>query len=89
VPLGVGEQVFVFDRADRPLSEEGTGLSEGVGQRVDIRFIVIEVQRRPRRGCHAQPTHERLGAVVPGSDADALLIEDLGQVVGMDIAVRQ
>ena len=28
---------------------------------------------------------QRLGAVVPGADGDALLVEDGGQVVGVDV----
>jgi len=60
-----------------------------VGQGIDIRFVVVQVERRPCRGRDAQTAHERLGAVVPGPDADPHLVENLGQVVGMDIAVGE
>ena len=33
--------------------------------------------------------HQRLGAVVTGADAHPGLVEDLGQVVGVDVAVGQ
>ena len=58
---------------------------QGVGQGVDVGFVVVHVERGPGGGSDPQATHERLGAVVPGPHAHAPLVEHLGQVVGMHV----
>ena len=43
-------------------------------------------RRRSWRGWspHAEPVHQHLGAVVAGADRDAVAVEDLGDVMGVD-----
>ena len=61
-------------------------VGEGVGQRVDVGLVVVDVERRPGGGAHAEHAHQRLGAVVAGPHAHAVLVEHLGDVVGVDVA---
>src|SRR4051794_40828012 len=63
--------------------EELRGGFEGVGEGVDVPLVVVQVQRRPGGGAHPQLAHEGLGAMVPGPDAHGVLVEDLGDVVGV------
>ena len=58
--------------------------AERVDEGVGVGFVVVNVERRARRGGDAQHAHERLGAVVAGAHADGLLVDDLGDVVCVD-----
>ena len=60
--------------------------AERIGQGVDVGLVVVEVERRPGGGADAEPAHERLGAVVAGAHAHAVLVEHLGDVVRVDVA---
>ena len=66
--------------------EEVVGGGDGVTQGVDVGLVVVDVQRRPGGGGHAELAHQRLGAVVAGPDADAVLVEHLGEVMGVEVA---
>ena len=57
---------------------------ESVDESVDLLGERVEVEARSGRGCHAEVIHDRLGAVVAGAHGDALAVEDLSDVVGMD-----
>ena len=59
-------------------------LAQGVGQRVDVVGVVVQVQRRPGGGRHPEVAHERLGAVVAGADRDPVLVENGADVVGVN-----
>ena len=73
----------------RIATEQGTGLGDRVGQHVHVGLVVVQVERRPGRRGHAHAAHQGLRTVVAGPDAHSRLIEDLGEVVGVDVAVRQ
>ena len=66
------------------MCEELLGLGEGFDEHVDVGFVVVDVYRRPARRRHAELAHQRLGAVVPGAHAHAVLVEDLADVVRVD-----
>src|SRR5689334_11288511 len=51
---------------------------------VDLLRRRVEVRRRAHAGLHAEPQVGRLGAVVPGPHGDALAVEQLRHVVGVD-----
>ncbi len=51
---------------------------------VDLLGDRVEVEARPVRGGDAEPSYQRLTAMVPGADRDAPPVEDLGDVVRMD-----
>ena len=52
-------------------------------------LVVVEGERGPGGRRHPEAAHERLGAVVARSDAHPELVEDLGHVVGVDVAQGQ
>ena len=52
-------------------------------QQVDFGRRVVEIEAGPRAGGDAEAVVERPGAVVAGADGDALLVEQLGDVVGV------
>src|SRR5258708_34078380 len=56
---------------------------------IDVALITVNVERRTRRSRDAEPPHERLRAVMPGANADALLVQHRGQVVRMNIGHRE
>ncbi len=64
-------------------------MDEGVHEGVDVGFVVVHVQRRPRRRRHPEPPHEGLGAVVSGADADPALVEHLREVVRVNALVGE
>src|SRR3546814_6449573 len=55
----------------------------------DLPTGVVEAHRRPRRGRHAEPLHQRLRAVVADADGDALAVDDGADVVRMDAVERE
>ena len=63
--------------------EERASCVEGVGESVDIGGVVVDVDRGASSGANAEEFHERLGAMVAGANADRVLVENLGDVVGM------
>src|SRR3954452_13939213 len=60
--------------------------ADGRGEPVDVLGRVVEVEARAVRGGDAELAHQRLAAVVAGADADAVEVEELGDVVGMHLA---
>ena len=72
----------------RQMCEELLGLGERLDEHVDVGLVVVDVERRPAGGRHAELAHQRLGAVVAGAHADGVLVEHLADVVGVD-AVEQ
>ena len=52
-------------------------------KQVDLGRRVVEIEAGPRAGGDAEPVVQRLRAVVAGADGDALLVEQLGDVVGV------
>src|SRR5439155_14699242 len=71
-------------RRARPVSERLVDLVQAFDEAVDLLGDRVEVEARAVRGGDAEPGHQRLAAVVPGADRDALPVEDLGDVVRMD-----
>src|SRR3954469_8437246 len=55
--------------------------ADGRGEPVDVLGRVVEVEARAVRGGDAELAHQRLAAVVAGADADAVEVEELGDVV--------
>src|SRR6267378_8328131 len=70
-------------------AEQLSGFTHRGNERVDVVHVVVDVERCARCRRHAEPPHQRLRAVMPGADADAVAVEDRGEVVGMDVAVRE
>ena len=64
-------------------AEAVADLGDDFDQQVDFGRRVVEVEAGPGAGGDAEPVVERLGAVVAGADGDALLVEQLGDVVGV------
>src|ERR1051325_10832836 len=56
---------------------------------IDVVDVVIDVERRARGRRNAKAPHQRLRAVMPGADADAVAIQNRGEIVRMDVAVRE
>src|SRR5215469_7657417 len=61
--------------------EEPLRLAYSLGQRVDLVEGVVQVERGPGAGLDAERPVQRPGAVVPGPDGDAVLVEHLADVV--------
>src|SRR5207245_9605096 len=58
-------------------------------ERIDVVEIVVDVEGGPRGRGEIEPLHEGLGAVMPGTDADPLDIEDRGDLGRMGAAERE
>jgi hypothetical protein len=56
---------------------------ERVDQEVHFVVGIVQVKARPGGGFGEEALMEGLGAVVPGADGDALLVQDLGDIVRM------
>ena len=69
--------------------EDAADVEQRVDQAVDLVAGVVDGEARPGRGRHAEPLHQHLGAVVPGPYGDAVAVEDLGDVVGVDAVHRE
>src|SRR5713226_3310620 len=69
--------------------EQLAGFAQALHQQVDLVLGVVQVEAGAGRSGHAQLAHQRMAAVVAGADADALAIQDLGQVVGVHVAVTE
>ena len=61
-------------------------LVKATRQPIDFGQRVVEVKAGPGAGLNAQPLVQRHGAVVAGADRDAVAIEQLGNVVGVNLA---
>src|SRR5215510_15966471 len=61
--------------------EEPLRLAYSLGQRVHLVEGVVQVERGPGAGLDAERPVQRPGAVVPGPDGDAVLVEYLADVV--------
>src|ERR1700729_744112 len=64
--------------------EEPLCLPDPVGQGVGLLTEVVEVERGPGAGPHAERAVQRPGAVVSGPHRDAQVIEHLADVVRVD-----
>ena len=56
---------------------------------VDVGLVVVDVERRAGGGGDAELAHQGLGAVVARPHAHAVLVEHLGEVVGVQVAVGE
>src|SRR5918997_1841687 len=65
--------------------EDAVGDPEGGDQAIDVGFRVVDVEAGSGGGDHAEAGHQGLGAVVASPDGDVLLVEDAGDVVGVDV----
>src|SRR5712691_5978947 len=72
-------------RLTRPVSERLLDGVEALDEAVDFVGDRVEVEAGAVGGGDAEPGHQRLAAVVSGANRDALPVEDLGDVVGMDV----
>src|SRR3954447_16348612 len=70
----------------RSETEDIAGTVERIGQRVDVVFVVVQVEAGPGGGVDAETAHQWLGAVMTGAQADVALVEHLRQVVRVDVA---
>src|ERR1700694_1670764 len=66
--------------------EDFAGLVQTVDEAVDLVLERVEVEAGSVRRRHSELLHQRLAAVVPGADGDALHVENLRHLVGMDVA---
>src|SRR5580765_6880521 len=57
---------------------------DGGGEALDVGFGRVDGETRAQGAPDAEPLHERLGAVVPGADSDAPLVEERGPDVRAD-----
>src|SRR5512143_1133454 len=55
-------------------------------ERVDVRRIVVDVERSSRRSGNVEPAHQRLRAMVAGTNADTIAVENGREIVRMHIA---
>ena len=55
--------------------------SSAVGQRVDLLMRGVDAETGARGAVHAQPAHQRLGAMMAGAHRDALPVEQCRHVV--------
>jgi len=69
--------------------EDAADLVQPVDQPRHVFAGVVDRERRPRRGAHAEPAHERLRAVVTGTHADAEPAQDLPDVVRVRALERE
>src|SRR5215218_2228201 len=65
-------------------SEELLGRANSVRQGVDVVVAGVHVERGPGGGRDAVAPHHRPGAVVPDAHGDAVVVEDLPDVVRVD-----
>src|SRR5215210_2464987 len=72
---------------ERP--EELAGVRERLDQRIYLVLGVVQVEARPRRRRDAEPAHQRLGAVVAAPYRDPLVVQDLGEVMGVNVRQRE
>src|SRR4029079_3287840 len=70
----------------RSETEDIAGTVERIGESVDILFVVVQIETGARGGIDAEAPHQRLGAVVPGPQADVALVEHLREIVWVDVA---
>ena len=64
--------------------EDSPDVVEALDQAVDLLAGVVDGEAGPGGRGDAEAVHEQLGAVVAGADRDAVAVEDLGDVVGVD-----
>ncbi len=64
--------------------EEFPSLLQGFAEFIDFIKRVIKVKTRPGSGRYAKTLVQGHGAMMAGSDGNALAVEELGHVVGMD-----
>src|SRR5687768_11739907 len=66
------------------MREEALRGAHAVHQRLHIRFVVVDVERGARRRGDIEAPHQRLRAMVAGTDADAALVQYCRKVVRVD-----
>jgi len=64
-------------------SEKSLHSLDAGGQRIDLLLGVIKRQRCAYGGRHAEAVHDRLSAVVPGSNRDAFTVQYSPYIVGV------
>src|SRR4029077_12074756 len=62
---------------------------DALNQSIHFFSGVVESERSARRGRDAEALHYRLGAVMPGSDSNSLLVEDGPDVVRVDTVQQE
>ena len=65
------------------LAHKGTGCLKARYQAVDLLPGVVEVEAGPAGGRHPELAHEGLGAVVSRPNGNALIVQNLGHIVGV------
>src|SRR5690606_10678957 len=70
-------------------SEKSSCLSQRLDQRIYVAGLGVEIERGAGGGGNPEDPHERLGAVVSSPDSHAVLIQDRGHVMGMDVSHRE
>src|SRR6478609_1572448 len=70
-------------------AEEVADVVEAVDQRVHLAGRGVQVERRPGGRRNSVPQADRPRAVVADPDRDALLVEDLADVVRVDVTERE
>eukprot|EP00976_Prorocentrum_cordatum_P078126 1182972-Prorocentrum_minimum.AAC.1 len=66
------------------VGEEGEGVLERGDEGIHLLLGVVDVHRRARGRVHLQVGVQRLRAVVAATDGHAALVQDHGDVVGVD-----
>ena len=64
--------------------EDPAGVVQALDQPVDLLGRRVDAEAGAGRRGDAEAVHQRLRAVVAGADGDAVAVEDLGDVVGVD-----
>ena len=81
--------VFSTPRLTLVPLEDVLDLLEGLAEAVDLVQGVVEVEAGPARGRKPIAPVQRHGTVVPGADGDAVAVQQLGHVVGVDPVERE
>src|SRR5690349_2567677 len=69
--------------------EELTGLPDSGHQCIDVVDVIIDVEGRSRGRGDSQTTHQRLSAVMARANTDAVLVQDRGEIVRVNVAIRE
>jgi hypothetical protein len=70
-------------------SEDGPCTFDSLDQPSQVLLSIVQVERGSSGSRYAESPHQRLAAVVARADRNAFVIEDGGEVVGMDVGQRK
>ena len=65
--------------------KKSNDFTKGGGHNIDLLPGVVNTERGARSAGNAEPIHERLGAMMPGSYGNTILIQKSADIVGMHI----